>query len=109
MRYVIATQKNSWIHLSITLLAICVGVLLRITFIEWTIIIFCIALVWIAEFFNTALEVLTDLVSPAEHPLAKISKDVGAAAVLIAAASAVMIGMLILGLPLIREILHLIK
>jgi diacylglycerol kinase len=59
-----------------------------------------IALVWIAEFLNTALEAVVDLASPQQHELAKIGKDVGAAAVLIAAVTSIVIGLLILGPPL---------
>jgi diacylglycerol kinase (ATP) len=44
--------------------------------------------------------VVVDLASPQMHPLAKIAKDVGAAAVLLAAMAAVLIGLLILGPPL---------
>jgi len=60
-------------------------------------------LVWLAEFLNTAFEVLVDLASPEIHPLAKISKDVGAASVLIAAILAVIIGILILGPAIIQK------
>lgn len=67
---------------------------------DWAIIILTIAMVWMAEFLNTALEALNDLVSPDQNHLAKISKDVGAAAVLIAASAALVIGVLILGPPL---------
>jgi len=49
---------------------------------------------------NTAIEAVVDLASPANHPLAKVGKDVGAAAVLIAALAAVGVGLLILGPPL---------
>jgi len=59
-----------------------------------------IALVWTAEFINTALEAVVDLASPQHHPLAKVGKDVGAAAVLIAALTSVLVGVLILGPPL---------
>jgi diacylglycerol kinase len=58
------------------------------------------ALVWMAEFINSALEAIVDLASPDAHPLAKVGKDVGAAAVLIAAVSAALVGLLILGPPL---------
>ena len=67
---------------------------------EWAIIILTVALVWAAEFANTALEAVVDLASPEKHPLAKVGKDVGAAAVLIAALTAVLVGLLILGPPL---------
>lgn len=48
-----------------------------------------------AEFLNTALEVIVDLASPEIHPLAKIGKDVGAASVLIAAFLSILIGGLV--------------
>jgi diacylglycerol kinase len=61
-------------------------------------------MVWTAEFINTALEAVVDLSTPGHHPLAKVGKDVGAAAVLIAAAASVLIGLLILGPPLYARI-----
>jgi len=63
-----------------------------------------IGLVWMAEFLNTALEVIVDLASPEKHPLAKIGKDVGAAAVLITAMVSVVIGVLILGPHLLEKL-----
>jgi diacylglycerol kinase len=57
-------------------------------------------MVWTAEFLNTSIEAVVDLASPVHHPLAKVGKDVGAAAVLIAACAAVLVGLIILGPPL---------
>jgi diacylglycerol kinase len=71
---------------------------------DWTVLILTIAMVWTAEFLNTALEAVVDLASPHHHPLAKVGKDVGAAAVLITALSAVIIGILILGPPLYTRV-----
>ena len=62
------------------------------------------AMVWAAEFFNTALEVIVDLASPQKNHLAKIGKDVGAAAVLIAAGASVVVGLLIFGPPLWQKL-----
>jgi diacylglycerol kinase len=53
--------------------------------------------VWTAEFVNTALEAVVDLATEEQHPLAKVGKDVGAAAVLIAALTSIVIGLLVLG------------
>ena len=72
--------------------------------IEWTILVLTIALVWVAEFVNTAVEAVVDLLSPDIHPLAKVAKDVAAAAVLIAALAAVAVGLLLLG-PAALEVL----
>jgi diacylglycerol kinase len=61
-------------------------------------------MVWMAEFLNTALEIVVDLASPDLHPLARAGKDVGAASVLIAAASAVVVGVFLLGPPLLEKL-----
>lgn len=98
--YVIRSQKNAWIHAIISILVSIFGVWLQISRQDWAIIVITIAIVWSAEFFNTALEALVDLASPEYHQLAKVSKDVGAAAVLIAAGASIIIGLLILGPPL---------
>lgn len=102
--HVIRTQKNAWIHAAATLAVGLVALWLEITAGEWAILILTVAVVWIAEFLNTALEIVVDLASPARHPLAKVGKDVGAASVLIAAGSAVLIGLLILGPPFWQKI-----
>jgi diacylglycerol kinase len=64
-------------------------------------------MVFTAEFLNTAIEAVVDLASPQKHPLAKVGKDVGAAAVLIAALAAVLVGLLILGPPLWARLVQL--
>jgi diacylglycerol kinase (ATP) len=98
--FVIKTQKNAWLHAIITTLVILLAIWLQLPARDWAVLVLTIALVWSAEFFNTAIEAVVDLASPANHPLAKTGKDVGAAAVLIAALAAVIIGLLILGPPL---------
>jgi diacylglycerol kinase (ATP) len=107
--YVIRTQRNAWIHAIASSLVVALAAWLRLSTLEWAILILVIALVWSAEFFNTAIEAVVDLASPAHHPLAKVGKDVGAAAVLIAAGAAVLIGLLILGPPLLTKILLLLQ
>jgi diacylglycerol kinase len=95
--YVIRSQRNAWIHIVISVFVIVLSMWLKLSTQEWAIIILTIAMVWTAEFINTAIEAVFDLTSPNHHPLARVGKDVGAAAVLIAALSAVVIGLLILG------------
>jgi diacylglycerol kinase len=94
------TQRNAWIHAVISTLVFALGLWLRLGRIEWAIILLTIAVVWMAEFINTALEAVVDLASPDLHPLAKVGKDVAAAAVLVGAITAVLVGLLILGPPL---------
>ncbi|MBT3390590.1 MAG: diacylglycerol kinase family protein [Chloroflexi bacterium] len=99
--YVLRTQRNTWVHALITTGVIILGVWLQLSPQDWAILLITIALVWAAEFFNTSLEALADLVHPDEHPQIKIIKDVSAAGVLITATAAILVGLLILGPPLV--------
>lgn len=98
--FVIRTQRNAWIHAAVSIAVVIVSFWLGLSPHEWAVIVLAIAMVWTAEFLNTALEAVVDLASPQQHYLARVGKDVGAAAVLIAAGSSALIGFLILGPPL---------
>ncbi len=103
------TQRNAWIHATISTLVFLAGLWLGLNRMEWAIILLTITLVWMAEFVNTALEAVVDLASPDLHPLAKIGKDVGAAAVLVGSVAAVIVGLLILGPPLWEKVIILFR
>lgn len=98
--HVLRTQPNARIHAAATLAVVLLGLWLRLPLRDWAVLALTIALVWAAEAMNSALEAVVDLASPRRHPLARIAKDAGAAAVLIAALSAVAVGLLLLGPPL---------
>jgi diacylglycerol kinase (ATP) len=98
--YVIRTQHNAWLHAIVTTIVMLAAWWLHLLTRDWAVLLLTIALVWTAEFINTALEAVVDLASPQQHPLAKVGKDVGAAAVLIAALTSILVGLLILGPPL---------
>lgn len=102
--YVLRTQQNAWIHTLFSVAAILMSWWLHLGRRDWVLILLMIGLVWMAEFINTALEAIVDLASPQNHPLAKVGKDIGAAAVLIAAITAVFVGLLVLGPPLWEKI-----
>ncbi|MFH1185749.1 MAG: diacylglycerol kinase family protein [Chloroflexota bacterium] len=102
--YVLRTQRNAWLHVGIALAVFGLSFWLELDVFRWAVIVLTTALVLAAEFFNTALEVVVDLVSPQEHPLAKVGKDVAAAAVLLTALAAVFIGILILGPPFLLKL-----
>jgi diacylglycerol kinase (ATP) len=107
--YVIRTQQNAWIHAVVTLVVILLGLVLNLPIRDWAVLFVTICMVWMAEFLNTALEAVVDLASPTLHPLAKVGKDVGAAAVLIAAITSVIVGLLVLGPPLLGYLSNWIK
>lgn len=89
------SQPNALIHLAATGVVIAAGFYFQLSKIEWCIVSLTIALVFAVEAVNTALEYLTDLVSPGYHPLAGKTKDASAAAVLITAFGAVVVAVVI--------------
>ncbi len=93
--YTIATQHNMWIHLFAAVLVVIFGFVLKVSFIEWLLLILAIGLVLSAEIFNSSVELLTDLVSPEINPKAGLVKDMAAGAVLVAAITSAVIGLLI--------------
>ena len=98
--FLLRTQRNARIHVVVGAIACGLGAWLRISRVEWAVIVFTIALVLILEGLNTAVEAAIDLASPQIHPLAKAAKDLAAGMVLIAAIASVAVGLLILGPPL---------
>ncbi len=107
--YAIRNEKNAWIHATATILAIIFAFWLEISLTKWAVLVLTIAMVWSAEMINTSIEAVVDLASPDHHPLAKVGKDVGAAAVLIAAFAALIIGMIIFAPPLWGKITSFFK
>jgi diacylglycerol kinase len=103
--YVLHTQRNARIHVSMAALAILLGIVLHISAIDFALVFVAITGVFIAEMFNTVFELCIDLASPDYHPLAKIAKDVAAGAVLLSAMLSIVIGLFVFG-PHLWDLLH---
>jgi diacylglycerol kinase len=93
--HAVRTQRNARVHMALGSAAIILGILLRISTVEFAMIFVAITLVFIAEMFNTVAEACIDLVTKEYHPLARIAKDVAAGAVLLNAMLSVIIGLLV--------------
>lgn len=89
------TERNMKIHVIAMILVVLLGMYLKLDIIEWCFITVAIVMVISAELFNTAIETIVDMVSPEKNPKAKIAKDISAAAVLILAIGAAIIGAII--------------
>ncbi len=92
LKLLIVTQRNAQVHAVLTGIAVGVGAWLGLASTEWLALVLAIGAVWIAEALNTAVEFVVDLVSPQPQRLAGWAKDVGAAAVLLAAMVAIIVG-----------------
>jgi diacylglycerol kinase (ATP) len=91
----IKSQLNMKVHIVIAAVILLTGYLLSIEPHEWKWLIICIGFVLATELINTAIEYLVNFISPDYHPLAGKIKDLSAAGVLIAALTALIIGLII--------------
>lgn len=92
---VLKSTPNMWVHILSALLCIGFGIWLKISSIEWIIVAICIGLVFVAEAFNTSIEIDIDLTSPNFHPYARDTKDVAAGAVLLMGITTWIVGIII--------------
>lgn len=88
-------MHNGWIHTIATLVVIVLAIYFKINLTEWMWLTQAIFLVFIAEFINSAIEKNVDLVTEEKNEKARRAKDMAAAAVLLAAIYAVIIGAII--------------
>lgn len=93
--FCINNERNMRIHVSVSALVILFGIFFGLTRMEWTVLFITFSIVIVTEMINTSIEAVVNLKSPSYHTLAKISKDVAAAAVLVAAFMSFIIGILI--------------
>ena len=94
--FMLKTQHNAWLHLLAAAAVTVAGIALDVSAADWRWLVAAITLVWAAEAVNTAIEHVCNVVSPRFHPSVEKAKDVGAAAVLICAVGAALVGVLTL-------------
>ena len=99
--YAIRGVKIGWrqphirVHFFAVLLVVALGFILKVSYLEWLVLILCFAMVIAAELFNTAVETLSDRVTKEQDPLIGQTKDLAAGAVLITSIGAAIIGVFI--------------
>lgn len=102
LRWLAQDEHNAWLHLAASVAVIIAGIALKISLEDWRWLVIAVALVWIAEAINTAVEELCDRVSPEVDPSIGRVKDIAAGGVLAASIAAATIGLLTLGPPFFR-------
>ena len=101
--HTLVEQPNFRIQIVITILAVAGGFVLKFGPWQWSVVTLACAFVLSAELFNTGLEHAIDLYKPENHPLARAAKHAGAAAVLIAAVAAAIVGVCLYGAALLGK------
>jgi diacylglycerol kinase (ATP) len=90
-------ERNFRLHFLAAFISMVMAVILKCSALEFLIIVFAIALVLMAEMFNTAIEAMVDIACGDKlNPMAKIAKDVSAGAVFLGAVNACVVGYVIL-------------
>ena len=95
LKYAFKYEQNILAHTLATILVIIMGFVFNISFTEWLILLLIIGLVIATELINTSIEAVVDLITLEKHPVAKVAKDTAAAAVMVFAFIAVLIGVII--------------
>ena len=93
--YAFKFEQNIVVHCLATVAVIIFGIFLKLSYIEWIVVFLIIGLVIATELINTSIEATIDLITDKKHPLAKVAKDTSAAAVMVFALIAVILGFMI--------------
>lgn len=104
LKYSFLVESNMHIHFFAFALVLLASAMFNVSIIEYLIIVLVSAMVIALELLNTAVEVIIDMVEPEFNPLAKIAKDASAAAVLVSAGAALIIGLVIF-VPKVLEVM----
>lgn len=88
-------EHNSWIHAVAAVLAVAMGFLFRISPMEWIAVVIVIGMVFAAEIINSSIERTADFVKAERDDRKRDIKDLGAAAVLVCAIAAAVVGIII--------------
>lgn len=89
------TEHNAWLHMLSTIAVIVLTFIFRVSITEGLALVFAIGFVWAAELFNTCIEKAMDFISTERHPQIQLIKDMSAGAVLVAAFTALITGLII--------------
>lgn len=103
--WALRTQRNMRLHLGAAISVVVVSLLLGVSRMQLVALVFAVALVFITELVNSAVEATVDLATQCHDPLARTAKDVAASAVLVAAICSVIVAYLVLFEPL-RQVLQ---
>ncbi len=93
----VRTQSSFAVHLGMAGAVVAAGGFFRVTGVEWSLLVFAIGLVLMAEIFNTAIESLARAPGSRRHPRVRDALDMASAAVLLAAITAAVIGVIVFG------------
>ncbi len=111
--YAITTQSNIKKQLLIAVAVMLISLFFDLSRAEFLCLMFTVVLIIVAEMFNTAVETVVDLYTDLYHPKAKIAKDVGAGAVVIAAINAIIVAYFLffqkistIGLRMVDEVVN---
>ncbi|WP_159982688.1 MULTISPECIES: diacylglycerol kinase family protein [unclassified Novosphingobium] len=105
LRSLVQGEHNARLHLAASLVVVAAGLMLRVSAADWRWLTLAIAMVWLAEAFNTAIEDICDHITPDFDPAIGRIKDLAASAVLVASTAAALIGLITLAPPLLEQFL----
>jgi len=104
MQFFFKTERNGKVQAAVSIFVLLAGFYLKISSVEWIIVVICVAVVIALEMVNTALEHLCNMIQSEYHTVIKIIKDVAAGAVFFVSIISILVGAIIF-LPKILSLL----
>ena len=95
VRLLFSEEHNARIHATITVLVVVAGIVLRVSPVEWGVLVICIGMVLAAEAFNSAIERICDYLTTEHDDRIRDIKDLAAGAVLLCAIAAAIVGLIV--------------
>ena len=95
VRLLFGEEHNARIHATITVLVVVAGIVLRVSPVEWGVLVICIGMVLSAEAFNSAIERVANYLTTERDDRIRDIKDLAAGAVLLCAIAAAIVGLIV--------------
>lgn len=102
--YMFRRERSTRLLVALTILVVVLCLWLEISMTQFALCLISVGMVWMGEVLNSAIEAVVDLSVDGLHPLAKVAKDVGSTATLIATIVALVVNLMILLPPLLEQL-----
>lgn len=90
-------QSSFYVHIPMTILVVVVATTLKVDRLEWCLLVLCITGVWMAELFNSSIELLARAIDAEPNPNIGAALDIASGAVLLMSIGSVLVGLIVIG------------
>jgi len=105
VKVAVRSEVSFFVHFFVTVLVVVVALAMEVSRADSLLLVLCVSFVFAAEMFNTAIESLARAITDEQRPEIRDALDIASGAVLTSAFGAVVVGLTVLGWPLLQKLL----